>query len=74
MQARGRHDVQGPGGYAHSESGSPSGADVVLYAIDGWTHQWPGRHFTGKLSAEDPLRDFDAAEIIWHFFKIRNTN
>ncbi|MBS3756504.1 MAG: prolyl oligopeptidase family serine peptidase [Desulfobacterales bacterium] len=51
--------------------GSPKGADVVLYAIDGWGHQWPGRHFTALLDPEDPLRNFDAAEIIWHFFKTR---
>ena len=51
---------------------SPSdAADVVLYAIDGWGHQWPGRFFTSRLAPEDPLYGFDAAEIIWDFFKVR---
>jgi polyhydroxybutyrate depolymerase len=44
-------------------------ADVALYRIDGWGHVWPGGGFTADLSGEDPLRDFDAAEIIWDFFK-----
>lgn len=46
-------------------------ADVVLYAIDGWGHQWPGRFFTSRLAPENPLHNFDAAEIIWDFFKVR---
>jgi len=42
---------------------------VSLYLIKDWAHDWPGRYFTGKLSQNDPLRQFDAAEIIWEFFK-----
>ena len=42
---------------------------VSLYLIQGWGHDWPGRYFTGKLSESDPLHQFDAAEIIWDFFK-----
>ena len=46
-----------------------SGAGVVLYSLEGWGHDWPGPYFTAKLDARDPLRDFDAARIIWGFFK-----
>ncbi len=42
---------------------------TVLCKIDGWGHVWPGPYFTAKLPATDPLLDFDAAEMIWQFFK-----
>jgi poly(3-hydroxybutyrate) depolymerase len=37
--------------------------------IKDWGHVWPGKHFTATLSEGDPLRNFDAAEIIWGFFQ-----
>ena len=46
-----------------------SGADVALLTVRGWGHVWPGPYFTSDLAATDPLRDFDAAGIIWAFFK-----
>lgn len=42
---------------------------TVLCKIEGWGHVWPGPYFTAKLPATDPLLDFDAAEMIWQFFK-----
>ena len=42
---------------------------TVLCKINGWGHIWPGPYFTGKLSEDDPLYNFDAAEMIWKFFK-----
>lgn len=47
----------------------PCHSEVFLYLIEGWGHDWPGRYFTGKLPESDPLSQFDAAEIIWSFFK-----
>ena len=44
------------------------GADVRLYSVRDWGHQWPGPFFTGRLEPEDPLNGFDAAGIIWDFF------
>jgi polyhydroxybutyrate depolymerase len=44
-------------------------ADIVLYTLEGWGHVWPGPPFTNRLRADDPLRGFDAAEIIWDFLK-----
>lgn len=44
-------------------------ADVALLLIQGWGHVWPGPYFTSELAKTDPLRGFDAAEIIWAFFK-----
>lgn len=44
-------------------------AEVFLYRIDGWGHVWPGGSFTDDLPQGDPLREFDAAQIIWDFFK-----
>jgi polyhydroxybutyrate depolymerase len=41
---------------------------TVLCKIDGWGHVWPGPYFTAKLPTNDPLFDFDAAEMIWQFF------
>ena len=43
-------------------------ADVVLYLMKNWEHVWPGRHYTADLSNDHPLKDFDAAAIIWDFF------
>jgi polyhydroxybutyrate depolymerase len=44
-------------------------ADVALLLIKDWGHVWPGKHFTAALPEGDPLRDFDAAEILWDFFR-----
>ena len=46
-----------------------NGADVALLLIKGWGHVWPGPYFTSELEMSHPLRDFDAAELIWTFFK-----
>ncbi len=49
--------------------GCTDGAEVVLYAIEGGGHTWPGglqyfpERFIGKTS-----RDIDAGEVIWEFF------
>jgi polyhydroxybutyrate depolymerase len=50
--------------------GCQDGAEVVLYAIEGGGHTWPGglqylpESIIGKTS-----REFNASEIIWQFFK-----
>jgi len=43
--------------------------DVILYAIEHWGHRWPGTYFSSRLEKDDPLRDINAAHIIWDFFK-----
>ena len=45
------------------------GSKVAIYAIQEWGHVWPGPYFTSQLPEGDPLKAFDAAEIIWAFFK-----
>lgn len=52
-----------------SWAGCNDNADVALYLIKDWGHVWPGKHFTATLSEGDPLRNFDATEIIWDFFQ-----
>ena len=44
-------------------------ARVVLYLIENWGHSWPGQYYTKDLDKENPLNNFDAAAIIWDFFK-----
>jgi polyhydroxybutyrate depolymerase len=50
--------------------GCADGAEVVLYAVEGGGHTWPGglqylpESIIGRTS-----RDFDASEVIWQFFK-----
>jgi len=44
-------------------------AEVMLYLMENWEHVWPGLHYTADLNDENPLKDFDAAAIIWDFFK-----
>ncbi|MGB5749681.1 MAG: PHB depolymerase family esterase [Desulfobacterales bacterium] len=48
--------------------------EVTLYLIENWGHVWPGRYFTADLAEDDPLKNFDAAEIIWDFFKSHRRN
>lgn len=43
---------------------------VRLCLIDHWGHVWPGKYFTGALEDTSPIKDFDAAEILWQFLKI----
>ena len=45
------------------------GAEVALYSLDGWDHRWPGPMFTDRPDTDEELRGFDAARIIWEFFK-----
>lgn len=43
--------------------------DVILYSIENWGHQWPGRYYPRMLEKDDPFCDFDAAVFLWDFFK-----
>jgi polyhydroxybutyrate depolymerase len=43
--------------------------EVALYLIKDWGHVWPGKYFASDLAEDDPLRNFDAAEIIWDFLR-----
>ena len=45
------------------------GNDVIFYTIENWGHIWPGKYFSDRLENDDPLKGFDAAEILWAFFK-----
>lgn len=53
----------------HSWEQCDEDSEVSLYMINGWAHDWPGPYFTSKLPEKHPLRHFDAARIIWNFFK-----
>ena len=44
-------------------------AQVKLYLLEHWEHVWPGLHYTADLDTDNPLKNFDAAAIIWDFFK-----
>ena len=37
--------------------------------MEDWGHVWPGRYYTANLDNENPLKNFDAATIIWDFFE-----
>lgn len=46
------------------------GTEVVLYAIDGGGHTWPGGfQYKPARVIGRTCRDFDANEVIWSFFK-----
>ena len=53
----------------HTWNTCKNSAIVTLYKINGWGHVWPGSHVTAQLSSDHPLKSFDAAQIIWDFFK-----
>jgi polyhydroxybutyrate depolymerase len=42
---------------------------VQLHTLNDWGHVWPGPHFTNALPADHPLKGYDAARVIWQFFK-----
>lgn len=44
-----------------------SGADLVLYAINGGGHTWPG-HPRPQQEMGDTNMDMDAGDVIWEFF------
>jgi polyhydroxybutyrate depolymerase len=52
-----------------SWSGCMADGGVVLYSLADWDHLWPGKYFTQRLGDQDSLRGFDAAQLIWQFFK-----
>lgn len=45
-----------------------SGVDVVLYAIEGGGHGWPGREGNPGPGSGVQTRDIDATPVIWDFF------
>jgi len=67
-------DVPYEGGVSSRRGGNThlkNETTVALWLIQGWGHVWPGKYFTTDLAEDDPLKNFDAAEIIWDFFKSR---
>ena len=46
------------------------GSEVVLYAVDGGGHTWPGgQQYLPARIVGRTSRDIDANEVIWNFFK-----
>ena len=46
------------------------GTEVILYAVDGGGHTWPGGvQYLPAWIIGKTCRDFDASEVIWSFFK-----
>ena len=52
-----------------SWKGCSSDAEVLLYEIINWGHVWPGKYFIKEMGPDHPLKNFDAKEIVWKFFK-----
>jgi polyhydroxybutyrate depolymerase len=48
---------------------SHGGNKVRVCRIRNWGHEWPGGTITKSLPEDHPLKDFDAAEMIWRFFQ-----
>ena len=56
-----RREAYGPG---------TEGTEVVLYAVDGGGHTWPGgSQYLPRLVIGRTSRDIDACAVIWDFFK-----
>lgn len=45
-----------------------NGADVILLAIEGHGHNWPGRPAVGNLAGQG-TKQLNAEEVIWEFFR-----
>jgi polyhydroxybutyrate depolymerase len=51
------------------------GTEVILYIVDGGGHTWPGGiQYLPKWVIGKTSRDFNAAEVIWEFFKRHSRN
>jgi polyhydroxybutyrate depolymerase len=50
---------------------SSNNTEVILYAIEGGGHSWPGT-FKGKEKSGKTSQDINASEVIWEFFKKHN--
>lgn len=51
-------------------AGCKDEADVILYAIEGGGHHWPGGDEPFRLEPRGNIpRDFDGADVIWNFLK-----
>jgi len=55
--------------YAAGYSGCKDGADVQVWSIEGGGHHWPGGDEPMRPGNGREIRDFDAAVVIWDFFK-----
>jgi polyhydroxybutyrate depolymerase len=50
--------------------GCKDGVEVILYAVEGGGHTWPGGlQYLPELLIGRTSREFNASEIIWQFFK-----
>jgi polyhydroxybutyrate depolymerase len=50
--------------------GCQDNVEVVLYAVEGGGHTWPGGlQYASESRIGKTSRDFDASELIWQFFK-----
>jgi polyhydroxybutyrate depolymerase len=49
-------------------TGSPIGADVVVYTIYGGGHTWPSGNNSKMLDLGRTSREVNASELIWEFF------
>jgi polyhydroxybutyrate depolymerase len=50
--------------------GCQNGVEVVLYAVEGGGHTWPGGlPYSPESIIGRTCRDFNASEVIWQFFK-----
>jgi polyhydroxybutyrate depolymerase len=45
------------------------GARVVLYALEGGGHSWPGGRSSGRGGADEPDPNVHATDLMWDFFK-----
>jgi len=45
-------------------------AEVVLYAVEGGGHTWPGGiQYLPEFVIDKTSREFNVSEVIWEFFK-----
>lgn len=49
--------------------GAAGSAPVLLYRLNGWGHYWPGPVRLAEFDVQGPLREFDAATVVWEFFQ-----
>jgi polyhydroxybutyrate depolymerase len=61
--------LYGGGVARHTWRGCRDNVQVQLHTLKDWGHVWPGPFSIDTLPVGHPMKGYDAAEIIWQFFR-----
>lgn len=68
-KANGRHYASVAAAKRFWNSNNGTTAEVRVEFLEDWGHMWPGPWFTNREDAPEAMRGYDAAKVIWNFFR-----